>query len=345
MPRNLILVKHQYDALNRLVASTASAQDADLRVYRKDRLVTEVQGPVKRGILRHEDQLLAQQQRQGNTAVETALPTTDQQGSVLGVQTATQLHPLAYTPYGHRPLGNGLLSLLGFNGERPDPVTGWYLLGTGYHRPFNPVLMRFNSPDSWSPFGEGGVNAYAYGLGDPTNQIDKSGHAPTFISTLMNFLGIKPGNGFKRLSTSTTRSSVTQLARPNSATGLIDLGFEGAEDATGAISTPRAGLGDGSLQHQPASKIPKKIRDKQSKLDRAKSKLEKTNTQLSTVRNSLTYKLNASYKPSFEVQNILDNAETRALARKQHLTNKIKRLESELAPYSASTQNSNIRSK
>ncbi|EGH35731.1 hypothetical protein PSYJA_44541, partial [Pseudomonas syringae pv. japonica str. M301072] len=38
-------------------------------------------------------------------------------------------------------------------------MTGHYLLGNGY-RAFNPVLMRFNSPDSLSPFGEGGVNAY-----------------------------------------------------------------------------------------------------------------------------------------------------------------------------------------
>ncbi len=35
------------------------------------------------------------------------------------------------------------------------------MLGNGY-RAYSPVLMRFNSPDSWSPFGEGGVNAYAY---------------------------------------------------------------------------------------------------------------------------------------------------------------------------------------
>jgi RHS repeat-associated protein len=68
-----------------------------------------------------------------------------------------------------------LLSLLGFNGERPDPVTGHYHLGNGY-RQFNPVLMRFNSPDSWSPFGEGGLNAYAYCAGDPINRVDPTGH-------------------------------------------------------------------------------------------------------------------------------------------------------------------------
>jgi RHS repeat-associated protein len=108
--------------------------------------------------------------------MEAHLLATDQQRSVLNVFDATRPHPFAYSPYGHRPSENGLLSLLGFNGERPDPVTGCYLLGNGY-RAFNSVLMRFNSPDSWSPFGKGGLNGYAYCVGDPVNRSDPSGHA------------------------------------------------------------------------------------------------------------------------------------------------------------------------
>ncbi|WP_371916326.1 RHS repeat-associated core domain-containing protein [Pseudomonas sp. QTF5] len=106
---------------------------------------------------------------------KTILLATDQQNSVLNALEASRPHPIAYTPYGHRPHQSGLLSLLGFNGELPDPVTGHYHLGNGY-RQFNPVLMRFNSPDSWSPFGEGGLNAYAYCAGDPANRSDPSGH-------------------------------------------------------------------------------------------------------------------------------------------------------------------------
>jgi RHS repeat-associated protein len=82
-----------------------------------------------------------------------------------------------------------LLSLLGFNGERPDPVTGCYLLGNGY-RAFNPVLMRFNSPDSWSPFGRGGLNAYAYCVGDPVNRHDRNGHTPELLKNLLRFSGV-----------------------------------------------------------------------------------------------------------------------------------------------------------
>ncbi|EJN30669.1 RHS repeat-associated core domain protein-containing protein [Pseudomonas sp. GM78] len=106
---------------------------------------------------------------------KTILLATDQQQSVLNALDANQHHPIAYTPYGHRPMENGLLSLLGFNGELPDPLTGHYHLGKGY-RQFNPVLMRFNSPDSWSPFGRGGLNAYAYCTGNPINWKDPTGH-------------------------------------------------------------------------------------------------------------------------------------------------------------------------
>jgi len=112
---------------------------------------------------------------------------TDQQRSVLNVldKPHPHPHPIAYTSYGHRPRENGLLSLLGFNGELSDPLTGHYLLGNGY-RAFNPVLMRFNTPDSWSPFGEGGLNAYGYCVGDPVNRVDPTGHANWLIKLFTN---------------------------------------------------------------------------------------------------------------------------------------------------------------
>jgi RHS repeat-associated protein len=169
------LCSYLYDPLDRLVDYSPSAQANAQRFYLKDRLVTEIQGALQCSIMQLDDQLLAQQQRQNGTA-QTRLLATDQQRSVLNVLDATRPHPLAYSPYGHRPAQSGLLSLLGFNGERPDSVTGCYLLGNGY-RAFNPVLMRFNSPDSWSPFGEGGLNQYAYCMGDPINRMDPSGRS------------------------------------------------------------------------------------------------------------------------------------------------------------------------
>lgn len=80
---------------------------------------------------------------------------------------------IAYSPYGHRQNPG---PLPGFNGQDADPLTGHYLLGNGY-RAYNPVLGRFNSPDSLSPFGDGGLNAYAWCHGNPINRSDPSGHA------------------------------------------------------------------------------------------------------------------------------------------------------------------------
>ncbi|WP_421232955.1 RHS repeat-associated core domain-containing protein [Aeromonas jandaei] len=68
-----------------------------------------------------------------------------------------------------------MTNFIGFNGERRDPVTGLYHLGKGY-RAYNPALMRFHAADSLSPFGDGGLNPYAYTLGNPINLLDPSGH-------------------------------------------------------------------------------------------------------------------------------------------------------------------------
>jgi RHS repeat-associated protein len=181
LPQTL-LGRYQYTALDKLSACTLGAQPSSQRFYLGERLSTEIQGAVQHSIMQHEDQLLAQQQRQAGT-LHTHLLATDQQRSVLTLLDASRPQHLAYSPYGHRTSENGLLSLLGFNGERPDPVTGHYLLGNGY-RAFNPVLMRFNSPDSWSPFGKGGLNAYGYCVGDPVNRSDPTGHI-TWHSLMM----------------------------------------------------------------------------------------------------------------------------------------------------------------
>ena len=69
-----------------------------------------------------------------------------------------------------------LSSVLGFNGERTDPVLGGYHLGNGY-RLYSPSLRRFTSPDSMSPFGQGGINPYAYCEGDPINNTDPTGRS------------------------------------------------------------------------------------------------------------------------------------------------------------------------
>ncbi|SDB68055.1 hypothetical protein SAMN03159382_06090, partial [Pseudomonas sp. NFACC23-1] len=50
---------------------------------------------------------------------------------------------------------------------------------------------RFNSPDSWSPFGPGIINSYAYCLGDPINRRDNNGHISTRLITAIPFKPLK----------------------------------------------------------------------------------------------------------------------------------------------------------
>ena len=160
---------YHYDPLDRLI-QTAGIQ----RFYHQSRITTEIEGTQSYSVFQHDGQLLAQRRRD-RTKDECHLLGTDLQQSVLHAVGADKHHSMAYNAYGHRPVENGLISLLGFNGERADPVTGHYLLGNGY-RAFNPVLMRFNSPDSWSPFGRGGINSYGYCGGEPINRVDRNGH-------------------------------------------------------------------------------------------------------------------------------------------------------------------------
>ncbi|MFS2161381.1 RHS repeat-associated core domain-containing protein [Pseudomonas sp. Pseusp122] len=182
---NSTLCRYRYDPLDRLATCSPAEQNGIQRFYQKKRLTTEIQGQIQRAFFQTEDQLLAQHQGPDNCT----LLASDQQRSVLDGINDAQRQSTSYTPYGGRHPQANPLGLLGFTGERADPVTGHYLLGNGY-RGFNPVLMRFNSPDSFSPFGEGGLNAYAYCLGNPVNRVDPAGHTPAIFKSLFRGLGL-----------------------------------------------------------------------------------------------------------------------------------------------------------
>ncbi|SDB12040.1 RHS repeat-associated core domain-containing protein [Pseudomonas sp. NFACC13-1] len=169
-----ILCRYHYDPLDRLTGLTPLGQPGTQRFYQNNELVNEIDSEAQLTIVRNGEQPLAQRLSVIGVT-ETTLLATDQQRSPLTAVTDADLQRMAYTAYGHRTGDSGLSSLLGFNGERPEPITGHYLLGQG-NRAFNPVLMRFNSPDELSPFGDGGINAYAYCGGDPVNWYDPSGN-------------------------------------------------------------------------------------------------------------------------------------------------------------------------
>lgn len=150
-----------YYALNKLVTQRVSKEDTRHLYYRGAEMINEVQA--QQG---QELRLI----KMGHTCLEVkdgsvlTLTATDHHDSLLwsrdGEQTSGTLH--AWSPYGS---GAATSQLPGFNGERIDPVSGTYHLGNGY-RAYNPTLMRFNCPDSLSPFRAGGINPYAYCAGD-----------------------------------------------------------------------------------------------------------------------------------------------------------------------------------
>ncbi|MFD2644026.1 RHS repeat-associated core domain-containing protein [Pseudomonas japonica] len=161
------------------------------------------------------------------------------------------LQDIVHGPYGHRREPHGLPGS-GFNGQWREPETGWYLLGNGY-RAYNPVLMRFNSADSLSPFGRGGLNAYGYCLGDPVNRLDPDGHAPVFaflrqISRVLNRSSLRRGIKHKRLPSegNSPLTSTTSLASGSSpSTSMTALSTGSAQ----AMSTNDDGaLGASTLQ-------------------------------------------------------------------------------------------------
>jgi RHS repeat-associated protein len=179
LPAQTVLCRYHYDATDRSITWVRNQQPGLLRFYCLNRLTTEIQGETKCGIFQHENQLLAQQHLLDGR-IGTTLLASDLQRTVFIALGRSYV----YTPYGYRTFQAGLMSLLGFNGEPLDSVTGHYHLGNG-HRQFNPGLMRFNSPDKLSPFGNGGINAYAYCGNDPLNKIDPTGKAAGFIKSLL----------------------------------------------------------------------------------------------------------------------------------------------------------------
>ena len=145
-----------------------------LHFYQGDQLHTALGETISRTLFRNQHHPLAEQQRQaGRDSMK--LLATDAQDSVLQAKAGQEAQSSSYTVYGNSPLLDVWDALAGFNGECRDLLTGCYLLGKGY-RAYSPVLMRFHGPDSYSPFGEGGINTYMYCAADPVNYSDPTGH-------------------------------------------------------------------------------------------------------------------------------------------------------------------------
>lgn len=169
---------YSYDALNRLIKQNVGDDNVSRLYYRGFELLNEANEQTSK---QHEIRYL----KLGHNCIavndnkDITLTASDKNDSLLWSRGGNQVDGQLYnwSPYGNgQPSESITQSMpLGFNGERIDCVSGSYHLGNGY-RAYNPVLMRFNCPDSLSPFGAGGINPYAYCSGDPINHTDPSGH-------------------------------------------------------------------------------------------------------------------------------------------------------------------------
>ena len=161
---------YRFDALD-VLAERRSGASSERRYYVDGELAARSDDARRSIYLRAGGHVMAEQLAGANAG--TVLLATDRSSTVLGeVRPGAEQHS-AYTAYGF-PSRGPLWTELAYNGELHETGTGWQLLGNGY-RAFNPVLMRFHSPDDVSPFGQGGINAYAYCTNDPINFVDPQG--------------------------------------------------------------------------------------------------------------------------------------------------------------------------
>ncbi|WP_448197359.1 RHS repeat-associated core domain-containing protein [Pseudomonas putida] len=223
--------------------------NSSLFFYQNGKLVTVKQGNQQRSILRNDDMPLAEVQT-GET-VGTGLLATDDKGSVLNVQDTEDLEGHNFSAYGHDPNLPSMRITLGFNGEAYVPGAASYLLGLGY-RSYSPRLRRFLAADSWSPFGQGGLNAYCYCEGDPVNFIDSSGHMPKRVFNpppKVRRVELPNGEIFKvskniavNIGPSTAKSSSNSSLTPSSQAGghtaHKEAGLTSGETAVRRDSTP-----------------------------------------------------------------------------------------------------------
>ena len=173
------LCQYEYDASGKLACQVVPNQPDTHFFYRGDSLIAVKGGDRHVSYVSSGSQYWAETATQGASS-KTSLWAVDSQQSVLTAMDSenADVGHQDYTPYCFSS-PDGSSPSIGFNGQWRDPVTGWYHLGNGY-RVYNPVLMRFHTPDPWSPFTSGEVNPYAYCLGDPINRVDPSGHFSLF---------------------------------------------------------------------------------------------------------------------------------------------------------------------
>jgi len=195
--QDIPLVTYLYNGDNIQIGTQNPKQDPTYFIYGQGKLTNTGQGNNTTSYLYGGKQRLAKVEN-----LSTTYYLTDQGQSVIHlVQTTKDNGPkviasYVYSPYGIETTVNQdqkaqNQKLFGFDGQLTDPQTGWQFLGKGY-RAYNPLLHRFMSQDSMSPFDKGGINGYVFANNNPIMKFDPSGHYST-SNLWLNIAGVAGG--------------------------------------------------------------------------------------------------------------------------------------------------------
>ena len=218
---------YRYDSEDTL-STLSSASSDEQRFYCRDDLANCIDGDQQSTLLRADGVVLAE--HQVGAGPKSLLLAFDHKNTVLSESDKGAPNPIAYTAYGYASAEQPIKTHLGYNGEFTEPQTGWQLLGKGY-RAYNPVQMRFHSPDNLTPFGGGGRNSYAYVLGDPVGYSDPSGNVALW--TVIGMLMFSSSSG-------STPGRASALASTQFAADDLLAGFTMSTAASGGSNKPAA---------------------------------------------------------------------------------------------------------
>ncbi|HEF4760626.1 TPA: RHS repeat-associated core domain-containing protein [Pseudomonas putida] len=171
----------------------------------------------------------------------TVLLATDNSHSVIGEIADGKTNLTGYSAYGEQSSKQEVSTQLGFTGQLRESKIGWYLLGNGY-RAYNPRLMRFHSPDSWSPFWWGGLNAYMYCVGDPVNRSDPTGHSIFSAAKLFVQENVSFGGSAAELAARNVTRRANGIARHQAMYGLAAAGGTSTPGARSSLSSGLTGM-------------------------------------------------------------------------------------------------------
>ncbi len=191
---------YTYDGLGRETIEK-STQGTNYLIYRGNHLVNEkVSSPGQtehitgyQGIAKTIDGIVYQYNENNYKGDVVGILTKSEQNNHIYKLQKTNI----YSPYGmawHQRVQAVPLyqrNLLGFDGERTDPATGWQFLGAG-NRTYNPKQRYFVSED---PAGGG----YAFGSNNPVMKSDSTGDVPQWIGTAFKWAGYVSSFGLSAL--------------------------------------------------------------------------------------------------------------------------------------------------